>query len=403
MPMGMAASQGGLGDGATSARRRGANAHHGVVAWSRVRAAALALAVEGSLAPRAAATSTEPPNINSEDTDGSVTLTVWTLLWFFIVALCLGVAAYAIWRYQRQCDERDEEENVTESFGGNANAVEEWLFMSKGKQKGPVSNAFMRGLMDQGKVDRSTQAKVEWWNSDFAPIGVLFPEAGTEFYVPAHVPEAKEAQKGDWHRKSAHHSVKFEAVPSIGEKKWFYIGPDEKVHGPFANGKMRHWYMEEFFLATTLIRAEDDAADTWSPIWEIFPEPLRAFATVARKSRAARSRVGTADAGPQVIGNKSEAAMVQLQMSACHSGVIEVESEPANSPIMGEELSPSQPKRKSALSADPKTNTRRTKSPPPRKTGAGRSTVPEESVPLRESQGEAIVEGAQVRPTLSTE
>eukprot|EP00927_Polykrikos_kofoidii_P042600 TRINITY_DN3661_c0_g1_i1.p1 TRINITY_DN3661_c0_g1~~TRINITY_DN3661_c0_g1_i1.p1 ORF type:complete len:507 (-),score=80.32 TRINITY_DN3661_c0_g1_i1:221-1741(-) len=299
-----------------------------------VRSCALALLVR-CIASSGNSTGTRTPN--DEDDDQSLVLLTWVAALVFGVFICLGCVAAGVY-FLRVTKEASADEEVLPVIAdvGTAGA-EEWLFMRKNKVNGPVSNAFMRYLLDNGKINRQTTAKIECWTSNFVPIEELFPTAGTEFTVLVNMPEAKGAGGNDWHRKSVHHSHEAESVPTIGQKRWFFVGPDQQVHGPFENGKMRHWYMEEYFLATTMVRPEDEGDEGWLPIFEAFPEPLRAFATVARKSQAPMrsSIVYPSDQAPmrssivypsdQAHQKPVEAAAIQAEAIGCKTVDIEVD------------------------------------------------------------------------------
>lgn len=107
------------------------------------------------------------------------------------------------------------------------------------------------------------------------------------------LPEEKDAEKAteeggggegehhlqsDWHTKSLHACSKTKKLDEIGTL-WFYMAPDGSYHGPFENGKMRHWFLEQYFPEDTMIQIKGAQAhpNPWVKIKEAFPTVSEAF------------------------------------------------------------------------------------------------------------------------------
>jgi len=231
----------------------------------------------------------EPRLLSSDDTDG-----VMTALIFCIVGLALSIigVGIAVWLWRKSVDKRhqrlDEAEKVIE--------VKEWMYLEEVPDqkpiiRGPLENTIMASFFQAGIITRQTKAKLVFVEEDFKSVGELFPQTGTEFKRAATINRQK-SLKGDWHRFSALAKPEGAPLPSIN---WLYKISDE-IHGPFEAGKMRHWFIEGYFSASSPVRMEGHGEDFYTlgeyypKISDAFSVPPKVLSHMARSSLAGQEK-----------------------------------------------------------------------------------------------------------------
>eukprot|EP00929_Paragymnodinium_shiwhaense_P009973 TRINITY_DN114434_c0_g1_i1.p1 TRINITY_DN114434_c0_g1~~TRINITY_DN114434_c0_g1_i1.p1 ORF type:complete len:346 (-),score=54.62 TRINITY_DN114434_c0_g1_i1:113-1150(-) len=203
--------------------------------------------------------------ISRADTDDDVYVGTWLYVGFLFLVIA-AAAALAYFLLKRQKDEGSHE-------------VNDWKYITDGGNVvGPVSSMEMRQRMSQGQINRSTKVRITWWTThDFQTVDVLFPEAGTEFLVPAKI-DWQAAANDNWHQNSKH-SVRGCKLAGL---QWSYAAPDGQVYGSYENGKMRHWFSEGYLPPITPLRLDSNGNGQWCKLADVFPDTKKAFAVLPR-------------------------------------------------------------------------------------------------------------------------
>lgn len=223
--------------------------------------------VLASLLPHAhAAPSTGPvdavEDITLHETDDSVYAIVWTIAGVLVGSSCLLLLVLICWRNAKRRQELEEEASLN-------NDLKEWYYVQGQEVLGPFSAYSMRVHFRLHDIDRSTLCKLVW-QSDFVPVSQLFPDSGTEFNMEPKLSD--DDAHTDWHRHSVLARPSGKPPPAIS---WFY-SLDGQVYGPFEMGKMRHWYMVDYFAADTLVRIGSPQGP-FKPVKDFYPDLERAF------------------------------------------------------------------------------------------------------------------------------
>lgn len=216
-----------------------------------------------------------PATIARPDSDGQVT----AIIVASIIAIASVFICVVLWLLRRKLIQSGGSLLLPDE--GNEE-LRDWLYRDEDEIVGPFTGSEMRAFLETGRIDGNTMVKLVW-QPDYEPVEAMFPH-GNEFR--SRPTFTREEVNTDWHRHSRLAQPQGVPLPAMD---WYYQAPTGKM-GPFETGKMRHWYMENFFDESVLIRLGDKDGE-FAPIRAYYPNPESAFAEIP--IRPARPSTGS--------------------------------------------------------------------------------------------------------------